>query len=101
MCHLSPSNQGSQPGVMRVRVEWEYDMESHCHLQSGNSARQLQRKKVFEIQKCKMVKIRPNQDPCIAVMRPATYVFGTICSVGQLNDALFTKLVGKAGCREK
>ena len=75
----------------------EYDMESHCHLQSGNPALLLQRKKLFETKKCKMVK---NQDPCTDVMKPETYVFGTICSVGQLNDALFTKLVGKAGCRK-
>mgnify|MGYP003330095853 CR=1 FL=1 len=49
---------------MRVRVEWEgveYDMERHCHLQSGNPA--LQRK-VFETKKCKMAKNRANQDPC-------------------------------------
>ena len=42
-----------------MRVEWEYDMESHCHLQSGNpAALVLQRKKVFEIQKCKTAQSR-------------------------------------------
>ena len=67
--------------------------ESHCHLQSGNPALLLQRK-VFETKKCKMAKNR-------AQSRSLHFRnFGTICSVGQLNDALFTKLVGKAGCRK-
>ena len=74
---------------------------SHCHLQSGNPA-PLQRKKVFEThKKIKVVKNWPNLNLCTAVMRPETYVFGAICSSGQLNDALFTKLVGKADWREK
>lgn len=42
----------------------------------------------------------PIKIPALLSCGQKTFVFGSVCSVGQLNDALFTKLVGKAGCRK-
>ena len=86
---------------VRGRLEWEHDMEteplSFAIRQPCPAAEK------FETQKSG--KNRTNQDLCTAVRRPKLMFLEPFVSpigcFGQLNDALFTKLVGKAKGMEK
>ena len=92
-CNQDPECEAGLSGSMTWR-------QSHCHLQSDNPAL-LQK----SLRPQKVVKNRTNQDLCTAVRRPKLMFLEPFVSpigcFGQLNDALFTKLVGKAKGMEK